>query len=265
MNSNMVANTSLAFFSLLLVFAPSVGAESDTPRPLTKQEVDTIVRAAVDYWRDESSYTEASMKVHRPDWERTMSMSAWTLGMDQTLVRFTAPAKDAGSASLTKGNDVWSYAPKINRVIKIPPSMKGQSWMGSDFSYRDLSRSDDILEYYEHSLLGTEESEGHKIYKIQSVPKEDAPVVWGKETLRIRDDYIILSHTFYDQDLKPIKRLKTLRIELLGQKLYPVLMRMEKLEEQGEWTEIETTKASFGVPLKERIFTLSNLRNPRTR
>ena len=75
-----------------------------------------------------------TMTIHRPDWERSMSMRAWTEGDDRSLVRVTAPARDRGNGTLMDDNRMWSFSPRVNRVIKVPSSMMNQSWMGSDFS-----------------------------------------------------------------------------------------------------------------------------------
>lgn len=219
------------------------------------------VKAAIAYWRDTSSYTESKMTIHRPGWQRTMAMKGWTKGLKLSLVRFTGPAKDAGNASLKTDKQMWNFSPKINRVIKIPASMMTQSWMGSDFSYNDLAKADDIIENYSHSLVGEGSEEGKKYYLIKAIPDEDAPVVWGKELLKIREDDILLEHTFFDQDLKPIKQLKTLKLKELGGKLYPVIMRMTNLEKPESWTEIETTEGSFGNSISDRLFTLASLRS----
>jgi hypothetical protein len=183
--------------------------------------------------------------------------------MDQSLVRFTAPAKDAGNATLAVDQDTWTFNPKVNKVIKIPPSMKTQAWMGSDFSYQDLSREDDIIEQYDHRLVGEETHQNKKVFLVESIPREDAPVVWGKEVLKIREDNIVVEHEFYDQDMRLIKRLRALRIGLLGGRLMPLVMRMEKLEDQGDWTEVRYLEGEFDIDIPKRMFTLSNLENPR--
>ncbi|MCB0310569.1 MAG: outer membrane lipoprotein-sorting protein, partial [Bdellovibrionales bacterium] len=129
---------------LMLFCAPALLLAQASPQPETKHlSPKQLVERAIEYWRDSSSYTAATMVIHRDDWERSLSLISWTSGRKKSLVRFTAPAKDAGSASLTLDNEMWSFAPKINRVIKIPSSMMHQSWMGSDFSYNDLSKTDD--------------------------------------------------------------------------------------------------------------------------
>ena len=97
--------------------------------PLYAEEITDakdLVRAAMDHWRGTNSYSEMTMTIHRPDWERSMSMRAWSEGDKLSLVRVTQPKKDAGNGTLLKDNDMWSYSPKINRIIKIPSSMMSQ-------------------------------------------------------------------------------------------------------------------------------------------
>jgi outer membrane lipoprotein-sorting protein len=222
-----------------------------------------IIRKAVDHWRGSSSYSEMTMVIHRPDWERSMSMRGWTQGDDKSIVRVIAPQKDRGNGTLTDGNNMWSYSPKVNRVIKIPSSMMAQSWMGSDFSNKDIAKSDDIIDQYEHTLLGTSQQDGHEVYEIQSIPHDDAPVVWGKEVLRIRDDYILLEQKFFDQDGQLVKKLETLEIEEMGGRATSTKQRMGDVEKSGEWTEISIQDVQYDLDIPNSTFTLSNLRNPR--
>jgi outer membrane lipoprotein-sorting protein len=226
-------------------------------------EARDIVRAAIDYWRGLSSYGEMTMTIHRPDWERSMSMRAWTQGEDRSLVRVTAPKKDRGNGTLIDDDNMWSYSPKINRVIKVPSSMMGQSWMGSDFSNKDISRVDDIIDQYEHSIVNQEELDGHTVYRIESIPHEDSAVVWGREMLTIRDDHVLLEHSFYDQDGELVKKLVSLEVAEMGGRVIATRQRMQKAEEADEWTEIVVATMEYDLDLRDSLFTLSNLRNPR--
>jgi len=229
----------------------------------TTPDAQSIVRAAVDHWRGLSSYTEMSMLIHRPDWERSMTIRAWTKGDEKSLVRVIEPKKDRGNGTLTDGDDMWTYSPKVNRVIKIPSSMMGQSWMGSDFSNKDVARADDIIDQYDHTLLGTEDVDGMTVYEIRAVPHEQAAVVWGREELRIRDDHVVLEHRFYDQDGELVKALETLDIEEMGGRTIASRQRMVKADEPDEWTEIEVLSVEYEIDIRDSLFTLSNLRNPR--
>src|SRR5690554_5316657 len=222
-----------------------------------------ILQATIDQWRGSSSYSEMTMIIHRPDWERRMSVRAWTKGEDLSLVRVTAPARDAGSATLLNDNNMWTFAPNINRVIKVPSSMMAQSWMGSDFSNKEIARSDDILDDYDHSLLKTEQVESHLVYHIESIPHETAAVVWGREVLQIREDHVVLRHDYYDQDDRRVKTLLTTDIAAMGGRVVPRVQRMTKADAPEEWTEIQVNVIDFDVDLSDRLFTVSNLRNPR--
>ncbi len=241
---------------LALVALPMTSAAGAT-------EAKEIVRAAINHWRGLSSYSEMTMTIHRPDWERSMSMRAWTEGDDRSLVRITAPARDRGNGTLMDGNRMWTFSPKVNRVIKVPSSMMNQSWMGSDFSNKDVSRADDIIDQYEHTLISEKEGDGHIVYEIESVPLEDAAVVWGKEMLTIRDDFVVLEHRFYDQDGLLVKALKSLDIGEMGGRVIAARQRMAKVETEDEWTEIRVDTVEYDIELADNLFTLSNLRNPR--
>ena len=158
---------------------------------------------------------------------------------------------------------MWTYNPKVNRVIKLPPSMMSQSWMGSDFSNNDLAKSDSILEDYVHTLEGTESQDGKKVYVIKSIAKPEAPVVWGMQKLKIREDHILLSQEFYDEDFELVKAMTGHQIEMLGGRLFPKVWKMQKAEVADEYTLLDYKELEFRQELPENLFTLSSLKNPR--
>lgn len=233
--------------------------------PLWAQEISAhqLVQDAMDNWRGQTSHSEMTMIIHRPDWERTMTMKSWNEGDKLSIVRVIEPRKDAGNGTLLNDNNMWTYTPKINRIIKVPSSMMGQSWMGSDFSNKDIAKSTDIIDQYEHELAGQEEIDGHIHYTIISIPHEEAAVVWGKEVLTIRDDFVLMEHQFWDQDDILVKRMKTLEVQQMGGRNVARIMRMGKIDEPEEWTEIIANSIEFDIEMPANTFTLSNLRNPR--
>lgn len=226
-------------------------------------EAAEIVKKAIAHGRDVSSYTVLNMGIHRPDWEREMTMRVWTQGDRASLVRVLEPAKDSGNASLILGNDMWNFSPKTGRIVKIPISLMHQGWMGSDFNNRDLAKADDLAVRYHHRLLETEMAQDKKVYVIECTPREDAAIVWGKEIIKIREDFIVLQHGFYDQNMTLVKTLQTLEIKNLGGKEVAVKQRMQRADSPAQWTQITIKEAQFGIPLPESAFTLSSLGNPR--
>ncbi|MEM7360017.1 MAG: outer membrane lipoprotein-sorting protein [Pseudomonadota bacterium] len=256
-NINLSIALSLILALNVLTSASQVFAQEETVTPRD------IIQGAMDNFRGESSFTEMTMTIHREDWERSISMQAWTAGDKNSLVRVTKPKKDLGNATLIKDKDMWSFAPKINRVIKVPSSMMNQSWMGSDFSNKDISRSTEILDSHAHTLTATEEQDGHTVYTITAVPHEDAPVVWGKEVLVIRDDFVLLEQQYWDQDGVLVKTMKVTEIAKMDGRNIGKVMRMFKVDEPEEWTQVTNHSVDFDVELAGNTFTLSNLRNAR--
>lgn len=240
----------------LLCFTSFASAEN-SPDPKD------LIRAAMDHWRGLTSYSVMTMTVHRSDWQRTMSMQAWTQGDKTSLVRVTEPKRDAGNGTLIKDQNMWTYTPKVNRIIKVPSSMMNQSWMGSDFSNKDISKSTDIIEQYDHRLIQAEEKDGHVFYTIESIPHEDAAVVWGKEVVVVRDDFVMIRQEFWDQDNILIKEMNTLEVVVMGGRSIGKRLRMNKIETPDEWTEMSVDEIEFDIELTDSLFSLSNLRNPR--
>jgi len=238
----------------LVVFSSAQAQEPDAAQ---------LVRQAMDHWRGVTSVSDMTMTIHRPDWERSMTMQSWSKGDKLSLVRVLEPKKDAGNGTLLNDNNMWTFSPKINRIIKVPSSMMSQSWMGSDFSNKDISKSTDIIDQYDHELTSLEERDGHSYYTITSIPHEEAAVVWGKEVMTIRDDYVLIEQQFWDQDGVLVKAMKTLDIQVMGGRPVARVMRMGKVDTPDEWTQLTSNSIEFDLDLPDRLFTLSSLRNPR--
>ncbi len=248
---------SLLLLGLLGVLPPTAATEADTPEPRD------LIRAAMEHWRGVTSYSQMTMTIHRSDWQRSFSMQAWTEGDKLSLVRIIEPKRDAGNGTLVKDQNMWTFSPKINRILKLPSSMMNQSWMGSDFSNKDISKSTDIIDQYNHRLLKTETRDDHVLYTIESIPHEEAAVVWGKEILVIRDDYVMLRQEFWDQDNILVKEMNATAIEIMDNRTIASTVRMHKLETPSEWTEMIVDDIDFDIEISDNLFTLSNLRNPR--
>jgi outer membrane lipoprotein-sorting protein len=238
-------------------------ARAPAPAGHVASDAAQLVRMAMEHWRGTTSHSIMRMTIHRPDWERTMTMESWSEGDDLSLVRVIQPKRDAGNATLLDDTSMWTFSPRINRIIKVPSSMMSQSWMGSDFSNKDIAKSTDLIDQYDHELSQVEERDGHVYYTVTSVPHEDAPVVWGKEVLTIRDDWVLMEEQFWDQDGQLVKVLKTLEVAVMGGRPVARVMRMGEVDKPEEWTQVTAEQIEFDLDLPDGLFTLSNLRNPR--
>lgn len=188
-----------------------------------------------------------------------MTIKGWTRGQSDALFFIEAPPKDAGNGTLKLGREMWTYNPKINRVIKLPPSMMSQSWMGSDFSNNDLAKSDTILTDYTHSVMKKEKNEKWTVYTVRSTPRPDAPVIWGKQESDIREDGIMLRQAFFDEDGIKVKEMTTKDIGELGGRLFPKEWIMKKADEEDSHTRIIYRHLEFDTRLRDDLFRVSSL------
>lgn len=244
------------FFSLSLSTVSFVLAHAATP-PMTAEE---LVGKVLDQTRGLTSYSELTMTVNRTEWTRSSSFSVWTRGREDALIRFTAPARDVGNATLKKGDKMWTFSPKIKRTVRLPRSMMAQGWAGSDFSYNDLARSDTLLQHFELAIAQESSEDNHVIYTVEAIPRENAPIVWGKEVIQFRDDYVLLKHLFFDQDLELVKWIETQDIATFDGRQIPKKLRMQNTDDENKWTEVEYTHAEFDIDLDDKKFSLFSLR-----
>lgn len=243
--------------SMLLMFIAAGHARASDPNPAE------LVKNAVNYLRGNTSRAVVEMTIHRPDWERQMTIKAWTEGRENSIFWIASPPKDRGNGTLKRGDEMWIYNPKVNRVIKLPPSMMSQSWQGSDFSNNDLAKSDNIVDQYTHEIVGRQTHRGKAVYVIRSLPKAGAPVVWGMQKLKIREDHILLRQAFFDEEQKLVKALTMEKIEMLGGRLYPVKWKMEKADPKEQYTVLDYRSLEFGLDISDWMFTITSLKNPR--
>ena len=165
------------------------------------QTAKDIVTKAENNVRGLSSVTEMTIQIKRPTWTRTMTMKSWTKGEEYSMIVVTAPANDAGTVFLKRIKEIWNWLPNIERVVKLPPSMMSQSWMGTDLTNDDLVKASSRIDDYNHKVLGDSLIEGRKCWKIEMIPLPQAAVVWSKVNMWIdQKDYLELRLEFYDED-----------------------------------------------------------------
>lgn len=224
----------------------------------------SIIEKADRLMRGKTQTGTYEMTVIHPEWQRTMKFKFWSEGTEKTFILILGPAKNRGVTFLKIENEMWNYIPKINRVIKIPPSMMLQSWMGSDFTNDDLVKESSIIEDYTHTLIGREKEAGFDAYKIQLLPKPDAPVVWGSITEWIRtDDYVPLRAEYYNERGKLIRTIVFKDIKKMSGRTLPARMELTQIKNPGSKTVLVLKEVKFDIPVPKSVFTIQNLRKAR--
>ncbi|OYT17313.1 MAG: outer membrane lipoprotein-sorting protein [Bacteroidetes bacterium 4572_77] len=247
----------IIYISFLLAFFSFSGLAQD----ITALQ---IVIKADDLQRGESNEGEMTMTIIRPKWERSISMKTWSLGRDYSMTYITSPVKDKGQVFLKRESEMWNWMPTINRMIKLPPSMMSQGWMGSDYSNDDILKESSIVVDYTHKILAEEKVNGIECYKLELLPKEDAAVVWGKVLKWIsKEEFWQLKTCYYDEDDDLIRTEMASEVKQFGDRKLPSRVEIIPADKPGQKTVITITKSNFKVKLSDSFFSQQNMKRIR--
>jgi len=237
------------------------------PEGLSGREV---ARRVEELRRGNTSYLTATMTIVSPRLPapRRVTIRSWDdRATKRSFIRILAPPKDAGTGFLKLHPNLWMYVPRVERTMRIPPSMMLQSWMGSDFTNDDLVRESSQLDDYDHRLLGIdprpEDNEGLRAFVLEYVPHEDAPVVWGRIVAWIETEHSTpLREDFYDEGGEKIRTLRFDDVRPVQDRRFPFRWVMRPLDKEGHETRIQVGEIRFDEPIDDAIFTTQHLKHP---
>ncbi|MFQ5581967.1 MAG: outer membrane lipoprotein-sorting protein [Mariprofundaceae bacterium] len=207
--------------------------------------------------RSDTNIARYTMHVKTPDWERSVSFDSWDDRPGKRFfIRIIAPKKDKDTSYLKLGGNLWMYLPKLERDIRIPPSMMLSSWMGSDFTNDDLVKAASVVEDYTHSITARNKN----TITVESIPKPDAPVVWGKLIHVISLDGMPVSEDFYDEAGKKRRSLQFEDVRELGGRRIPSRWVMRPLDNPDKQTVLQLEAVQFDPPIADSVFTRANMK-----
>lgn len=212
--------------------------------------------------RGRSSSGAFRMEIVTEHWNRTLEMRAWSLGTEYSLIRILAPNRDAGTATLKAGNDIWNYLPRVDRTIRLPPSLMGGAWMGSHFTNDDLVKESRIVDDYDIEIGFEGERDGTEVWEFVLTPKPEAAVIWGRIVEQVRKDDLMPEWArYYDEDGELVRSLTFSDFRVMGGRLVPAVMTVQPADKPEESTTIQYTDLEFDVDLDESFFSLRQLRS----
>ena len=223
-----------------------------------------IVKKSDDLMQGESSVSTMTMEIVRPTWNRSISFKSWSKGRDKSVTLITEPARDKGQSFLKVGNEMWSWNPSINRLIKLPPSMMSQGWMGSDYTNDDILKESSIVNDYEHTFAGEKVIDGYSCYIIDLKPKADAAVVWGKITTYItKESFLNLSADFFDDEGVLVRTHLLSEIKKMHDRTLPTRIEVIPAEEPNNKTIVVIQTLEFNTNLDDGFFSQQNMKRLR--
>jgi outer membrane lipoprotein-sorting protein len=252
----------MKFISVFFIFMINGCSMYLTAQDITAGEI--VRRADEKFKGEKSSYSTMIMTIVRPGWQRTIEFENWSLGNRYTLTHITAPAKEAGQTFLKRESEMWSWNPSISRLIKLPPSMMSQGWMGSDYTNDDILRESSVVNDYNHEIIGEESIGGRLCYKISMTAKENASIVWGKQIQWIdKKEFLIMKAELYDEDGYLVRTENCSDVKIMDGRSVTSRIELVPEDEPENRTVIVIKDIKFNIPVEETFFSQQNMKNVR--
>lgn len=224
---------------------------------LFANEAQEIVKKLDQNMRGTTIYIELSMKVVSASHERTIKLENYAQGNEKSFVKITYPPRERGITFLSLENQMWQYVPNIERIIKIPPSMMLQKWMGSDISNDDIVKQSSLVDDYTAEVI----SKKGDITTLRLTPKPDAAVVWGKIDLEIdTNTYTSQKDTYYDEDGKIVRYFYYKDVKKIGKYFIPMYWKIQPYDKKDQYTEIVLENVKYDIDIPQEYFTKSALK-----
>ena len=260
-----LASICLSLAVVLMVSSMALSKERkdvEAPEPGSDGFAEYLLNKIDDLYRGTSSRGVMAMKIKTKHWNRSMEAESWSLGTKYSLVRILKPSKEKGTATLKANDDLFMYLNKTGRTVKITSGMMGSSWMGSHFTNDDLVKGSRMAEDYVVEYEGESKKGDIETCRLVLVPRPDAPVVWGKIEITVRQtDLQPLEQRFYDEDGREARVLEFTDHQEVNGRIIPTKMTMRPLDGSGEFTSIVWKEIDFKVKLNKSFFTLQRLKS----
>jgi outer membrane lipoprotein-sorting protein len=238
--------------------APTEPPEEPSEEPPLPSEQE-VMDHLDDLYRAESSHATVTMEVVTENWSRTLTIEGWSLGDDYSLMVVREPSREAGTATLRTEEGLWNYAPRADRLVRVPSGMLSDGWMGSHFTNDDIMRESSYDDDFDTTLSWAVE-DGTRYLRAVSVPHPDAAVVWSRiEFFMTADDWIPVRSDYYDGD-ELIRTMAFSDIRNLGGRQIPAVLEVIPYNEPGEYTRVTYDELELDVDVSASLFTPRGLR-----
>jgi hypothetical protein len=251
----MFARTAIAVLLALSLAPPASAAEAAPP------DVDRLLARMDDLYRSKSSIARMELSVTTPRNVRSLRIQAWTRGEEDALIVVEAPPREAGTATLRVGENLWNWLPRIARTIRVPPSMMLGSWMGTDFTNDDLVKESSLRKDFAAKVDRRSASPAGWWLTLEAKPGIVGR--WARIELLVGDDDLPIEERHFDRKGRLARTMTFDDVRTLGGRRLPARMVLVPEGDPGKRTEMRYLEARFDVALPEDVFSLSRLERSR--
>jgi outer membrane lipoprotein-sorting protein len=227
----------------------------------TPPDVEALLQHLDDLYRSRSSIARIQIDVTSRRGTRSMRLKAWTRGEEEVLVVIEAPPREAGTATLRVGNNLWNYLPKIARTIRVPPAAMLGSWMGTDFTNDDLVKESSLRKDFAARV--DRRSESPQGWWLALDVKPGVVGRWARIELLVSDDRLPVEERHFDRKGRLARTMRFDEVATLGGRRLPAHLALIPADNVEQRTDMRYLELAFDMALPDETFSLSRLERGR--
>ena len=251
----LIAAGLVAMLAPYRALSPAIAQTEPAP------DVEALLQHLDDLYRSKSSIARMQIDVTTTRGVRTMQLKAWTRGEDEVLVLIEAPAREAGTATLRVGNNLWNYLPRIARTIRVPPAAMLGSWMGTDFTNDDLVKESSLRKDFTPRI--ERRSATPRGWWLSLDVRPDVVGRWARIELLVSDERLPVEERHFDRKGRLARTMYFDEVKVLGGRRLPAHIALVPADSAQQRTDMRYLEVVFDVSLPTDTFSLSRLEQVR--
>lgn len=220
------------------------------PLALLAQDGDAILKKVDQNISAESRIHTASMIIHGRRGTRTVTSKSWIIGTEKSFTEFLSPARERGTKMLKLKDELWTYSPSTDRIIRIAGHMLRQSVMGSDLSYEDAMEDPHLPNIYA-ALINGEEALLNRPCWILKLTAKKADIAYHSRRLWVdKARYLVLKEERFAKSGKLLKTAEVKAIRQMDGRWVATHVIFKDMLKKGKGTEfmIENIRHNPAIP-----------------
>lgn len=208
----------------------------------------------------DNKISQGKMIIHGRRGSRSIESKSWIMGEDKSYTEYLAPPREKGTKMLKLEDQLWTYSPSTDRIIKISGHMLRQSVMGSDLSYEDLMEDRRLRDDYKAEVVGEENLEERPCWVVLLTSKVTDTAYFSRKIWVDKERYVSLREERYAKSGKLIKTTQVKNVRRIDDRWFPTEMIFKDELKTGKGTEFVLESIEFNADIPEYIFSKASLK-----
>jgi outer membrane lipoprotein-sorting protein len=200
------------------------------------------------------------MVIHGRRGSRTLKARSWIEGAERSFTEYLEPAREKGTKMLKLEDQLWTYSPSTDRIIKISGHMLRQSVMGSDLSYEDMMEDRHLLNLYDAEVIGEDTLLERPCWVLKLTAKVEDVAYHSRDVWVDKERFVALKESRYAKSGKLLKTTEVKSVIKKDDRWVGERVVFKDELKSGEGTEFIIESIEFDVDIPEYIFSKAALK-----